>query len=66
MSSRNAAAGLNCLFEAVIFVAYFGVALLLHSWMMAAAPFAIALVAVAWAFLQARLESTSGERRRLR
>jgi hypothetical protein len=56
MSGRDVAAGLGCLFESVIFVAYFGVAFVLHSWMMAAAPFALALAAIAWAFLRARLD----------
>lgn len=56
MLGRDAAAGLGCLFEWVIIVAYFGAAFLLHSWIMAAAPFALALVVIAWAYIWSRLD----------
>lgn len=59
MSGRDAAAGLGCLFDWVIVAAYFGAACLLRSWIMAVAPFALALVVIAWAYVWSRLDDHS-------
>ncbi len=53
---RDVGAGLSCLFQLVVFGGYYLVAFLLGSRIMIAAPIALAVVAIIWAVVRARLD----------
>jgi hypothetical protein len=53
---RDVGAGLSCLFQLIVFSGYYLVAFLLGSRIMVAAPIALAVLAVIWAVVRARLD----------
>jgi hypothetical protein len=56
LTFRNIGAGLSCLFEAIVIAGYFGVAWLVHSWIMLLAPFALAGAIAVWAVVRSRFD----------